>query len=52
MNGDVEKYVMECESCSKLKVGKNPTAPLGISLNSAQNIRYFMGKPLYSYGNI
>jgi transposase InsO family protein len=29
MNRDVEKYVRQCESCSKLKVGKNPTAPLG-----------------------
>jgi hypothetical protein len=29
MNRDVEKYVKECESCSKLKVGRNPTAPLG-----------------------
>lgn len=29
MNRDVEKYVKQCESCSKLKVGKNPTAPLG-----------------------
>ena len=29
MNRDVEAYVKECESCSKLKVGKNPTAPLG-----------------------
>ena len=29
MNRDVEGYVKECGSCSKLKVGKNPTAPLG-----------------------
>jgi hypothetical protein len=29
MNRDVEEYVKECESCSKLKDGKNPTAPLG-----------------------
>jgi len=29
MNRDVETYVKECESCSKLKGGKNPTAPLG-----------------------
>jgi hypothetical protein len=29
MNRDVETYVKECESCSKLKVGRNPTAPLG-----------------------
>jgi transposase InsO family protein len=29
MNRDVEAYVKECESSSKLKVGKNPTAPLG-----------------------
>jgi len=29
MNRDVEAYVKECESYSKLKVEKNPTAPLG-----------------------
>jgi hypothetical protein len=29
MNKDVEEYVKECESWSKLKVGKNPTASLG-----------------------
>jgi len=29
MNRDVENYVKQCESCSKFKVGKNPTAPLG-----------------------
>ena len=29
MNRDVENYVKQCESCSKLKVGKNPTTPLG-----------------------
>jgi len=29
LNRDVETYVKQCESCSKLKVGKNPTAPLG-----------------------
>jgi hypothetical protein len=28
MNRDVEKYVKQCESCSKLKVGSNSTAPL------------------------
>ena len=26
INRDVEKYVQQCESCSKHKVGKNPTA--------------------------
>ena len=29
MKRDVEDYVKQCESCSKHKVGKNPTAPLG-----------------------
>jgi len=29
MHSDVEDYVKQCESCSKHKVGKNPTAPLG-----------------------
>jgi len=29
LNRNVETYVKQCESCSKLKVGKNPTAPLG-----------------------
>jgi transposase InsO family protein len=29
MNRDMEEYVKQCESCSKLKVGKNPTVPLG-----------------------
>jgi hypothetical protein len=29
MNRDMEEYIKECESCSKLKVGENPTAPLG-----------------------
>ena len=29
MNRDMENYVKPCESCSKLKVQKNPTAPLG-----------------------
>jgi transposase InsO family protein len=29
MNRDVDQYIKNCESCSKLKVGRNPTAPLG-----------------------
>jgi hypothetical protein len=29
LNRDVERYVKECNSCAKFKVGRNPTAPLG-----------------------
>ena len=29
MSGDVEKYVKECDSCSRYKSGRNPIAPLG-----------------------
>jgi hypothetical protein len=29
MSGDVEKYVKECDSCSRYKSGKNQIAPLG-----------------------
>jgi transposase InsO family protein len=29
LNRDVERYVKECDSCAKFKVGRNPTAPLG-----------------------
>lgn len=29
LNRDVEQYVRQCESCAKLKSGRNPTAPLG-----------------------
>ena len=35
MKRDVETYVEQCESCSKLKVGKNPTAPLGELLETS-----------------
>lgn len=28
INGDVDKFVKECESCSGLKVGRNQTAHL------------------------
>jgi transposase InsO family protein len=29
LNRDVERYVKECDSCAKFKVGRNPSAPLG-----------------------
>jgi hypothetical protein len=29
MSGDFEKYVKECDSCSRYNLGKNPIAPLG-----------------------
>jgi hypothetical protein len=29
MSRDIENYVKQCESCAKLKAGRQPTAPLG-----------------------
>jgi hypothetical protein len=29
LNQNVERYVKQCDSCVKFKVGRNPTAPLG-----------------------